>query len=90
MKLIGIIILSALLCVIGLQSYRLFMQSKDLQKDADKLSEQAETLRRDNNQLQADLQYLSQPENVEKELRAQGNYRRPDESLIIVVPPKSQ
>ena len=35
--------------------------------------------------LEGKVQYLSEPENLVKEIKAQFNYRRPDEKLIIVV-----
>ncbi len=40
----------------------------------------------DNTNLQHDLQYLQQPNNLEKELRSRFNYRKHDETLVIIVP----
>ncbi|MEN9341810.1 MAG: hypothetical protein RIQ54_66 [Candidatus Parcubacteria bacterium] len=40
----------------------------------------------DHNNLQRDLEYLQQPDNLEKELRSRFNYRKHDETLVIIVP----
>lgn len=40
-----------------------------------------------NKKIQGELEYLSDPHNLEKELRAKFNYRAPNEKMIIVVPP---
>jgi len=50
----------------------------------------AEELRADNTRLQGDVEYLSDPHNLEKELRARFNYRSPNEKLIIVVPQEGE
>ena len=34
--------------------------------------------------------FLSDPDNLEKELRTRHNFRSPDEKLIIIVPPEQQ
>jgi cell division protein FtsB len=39
--------------------------------------------------LEAQMQYLSNPANLEKELRAQFNYKKPGETMIIIVPEQS-
>jgi cell division protein FtsB len=39
--------------------------------------------------LQEETQYLSNPANLEKELRAQFNYKKPGETMIIIVPAQS-
>lgn len=43
----------------------------------------------DQERLQADLEYIINPANLEKELRQRFNYREPGEKLIIIVPPQS-
>jgi cell division protein FtsB len=36
--------------------------------------------------LQEETQYLSNPANLEKELRARFNYKKPGETMVIIVP----
>ena len=43
----------------------------------------------DNKKLESDINYFSDPRNLEKEARARFNYRASNEKTIIVVPPKS-
>ncbi len=57
-------------------------QYKNLQVQADKAAEE----RKD---LEAELEYYSNPINLEKELRSRFNYRAPDEKMIIIVPPST-
>lgn len=47
---------------------------------------QLEQLQADQQKLTEDIEYYSDPHNLEKVLRAQFNYRAPGEKLIIVVP----
>ncbi len=48
--------------------------------------EQLEQLQADQIKLTEDIEYYSNPHNLEKLLRANFNYRAPDEKLIIVAP----
>lgn len=36
--------------------------------------------------LQQEMQYLANPVNLEKELRSQFNYKKPGETMVIIVP----
>jgi hypothetical protein len=36
--------------------------------------------------LQSEVQYLANPLNLEKELRARFNYKKPGETMIVIVP----
>ncbi len=38
---------------------------------------------------QTDVQYLANPVNLEKELRSRFNYKKPGETMIIIVPEQS-
>ena len=40
----------------------------------------------ENKVLEEDQQYLNNPDNLEKEVKYRGNWRKPDEKMIIVVP----
>ena len=45
-----------------------------------------EEIEEDNQRLIEKIKYLSEPRNLEKEIRAKFNYKYPNEKLIIVVP----
>jgi len=49
---------------------------------------QLEQLERENNEVGRDISYFSEPHNLEKVLRAQLNYKRPGEEMMIVISPR--
>lgn len=71
---------------LGYQAYILQREKMAIQGEFDEIQSQYEELQADNTRLQGDVEYLSDPHNLEKELRARFNYRSPNEKLIIVVP----
>jgi len=40
----------------------------------------------ENSRLRAEIDYFSIPENLEKKLKTEFNYRKPDEKMLIIVP----
>jgi len=52
----------------------------------EEIKSQYDEMQVDSDRLKGDIEYLSDPHNLEKELRARFNYRSPNEKLIIVVP----
>ncbi|TSC96654.1 MAG: Uncharacterized protein Athens071426_9 [Parcubacteria group bacterium Athens0714_26] len=89
MKTILIIIISIVMIVIGIQLYKLYEQKLSLEKSVSDLSREINSVSEENYQLQADLNYFSNPQNLEKELRGRLNYKKPGEKLMIIVPPKA-
>jgi len=71
---------------LGFQGYILQAERFELNEEFEEIDSQRQAIEEDNIQLQAELEYLSEPRNLEKELRARFNYRSPNEKLIIVVP----
>ncbi len=89
MKIASIVLLSVFLVLIGVQVYsfvaeegRLSGQLADVQQNLTK--SQAQEI-----SLQQETQYLSNPTNLEKELRARFNYKKPGETMVIIVPSSS-
>ncbi len=78
----GVVILG-----LGYHIYNANLVRADLQKQYQTLSSDYQGLKKDNNTMQGDIQYFSDPHNLEKELRGE-NYRAPNEKVIIVAPPK--
>ena len=76
------------LLVIFYQLYQLFSYHRVLQFSASALDKRLKAFKEENLQLQADLEYFQEPENLVKELRSRFNYKKPGEKLIIIVPPK--
>lgn len=89
MKVAAVVVLSFFLVIIGWQvlsfireESRLGSQLADVQANLAKAKVQEASLQEEN-------QYLSNPLNLEKELRARFNYKKPGEQMIIIVPPAS-
>ena len=59
----------------------------DLAGKLGNLQSSVEGIEKDNEKLKGDIEYFSDPHNLEKELRSRFNYRAPNEKMIIVVPP---
>ena len=86
MKIASIVVLSLFLIVLGVQvfyfvrqEWQLSGQLADVQANLVKAQTQETTL-------QNETQYLSNPANLEKELRARFNYKKPGETMVIIVP----
>ncbi len=71
---------------LGYQVYVLQSERFGIKGEFEEIQTQYNELQTDNKRLQGDIEYLSDPHNLEKELRARFNYRSPNEKLIIVVP----
>jgi cell division protein FtsB len=87
MKLFGIAALLLLLVLLGGQMYTSSREQALLQEQVRALQERVEKARGEQEKLQRELEYFSQPDNIEKELRARFNYNRQGEKVIIIVPP---
>lgn len=68
------------------QVYKLYIQKSSLDKGLADIDEISGRLGRENEQLQADIEYFQRPENLEKELKSRFNYVRPGEKMMIIVP----
>ncbi len=86
MKIAAVVALSFFLVIIGWQVVsfvreegQLGSQLADVQANLTKAKAQEASLQEEN-------QYLSNPLNLEKELRARFNYKKPGEQMIIIVP----
>lgn len=80
--------MGAIVIAIGFQFFRLYEQYAELRHAANKLSQSIADITVENRRLQADLEYFSNPSNLEKEVRTRFNYKSPGENMIIVIPPQ--
>lgn len=88
MKRVIAIILIVVAVALFWQLFRLILNYRELSGLSESLSLKLSALKIDSNNLKADLEYFSDPANLEKELRSRFNYKNPGEKLIIIVPPK--
>ncbi len=86
MRFVLIIILVIILIGISTQIYFIFKERDELKSNVSDLNKKLQALIKENAILESDIEYFSYPENLEKELKARFNYKRPEEKLIIVTP----
>ena len=86
MKFVAIIILAIILFLISTQIYFILKERNQLKIDVSDLNKRLQALMHENINLESDIEYFSHPENLEKELKARFNYKKPAEKMIIVVP----
>jgi type II secretory pathway pseudopilin PulG len=84
-----IIIIAVLVLFIGLIMYEIvnFSHMRSAAQSAfQAVDTKLQAAKNENAELSRELEYYSHPENLEKELRARFNYKKPGENMIIVVP----
>jgi cell division protein FtsB len=89
MKIFAVIILVVLLGLVGVQIFSFFKQENDLNKALADVQARLVKAQNDEANLSATMQYLSNPTNLSKELRSQFNYKKPGETMIVIVPSAS-
>jgi cell division protein FtsB len=86
MKIASIVVLSLFLILIGVQVYSFVAQEWSLGSQLADVQTNLTKAKTQETSLQEENQYLSNPENLEKELRARFNYKKPGETMVIIVP----
>ena len=71
---------------IAFKIYSLDVVRRDLKREMATVVQEVELVEDDNSRLNEQIDYFSEPRNLEKELRARFNYILPFEKLIIVIP----
>ncbi len=89
LKIIGAVLLFVLLIFIGTRVYGFIVQEHELSADLADVQAKLTKAQTDAASLQEESQYLANPLNLEKELRARFNYKKPGETMIIIVPEQS-
>lgn len=86
MKIAAIAILSIIFILVAGRVYAFFVQERQLSADLADIQTRLTKAKSDEANLQAEVQYLANPLNLEKELRARFNYKKPGETMIVIVP----
>jgi cell division protein FtsB len=73
------------IAVLGWQFFNLYQQYSYLKESSDKQASEIASLKKENSDLNSDIQYFSNPANLEKELKSNSNYKNPGEKMIIIV-----
>ena len=86
MKIAGIIFLGIVFVLVGIRTWSFFAQERQLSQDLADIQTRLIKAQDDEANLQSEVQYLANPLNLEKELRARFNYKNPGETMIVIVP----
>ena len=86
MRFVIIIILIIILIAVLIQAYFILKERDQLKIKLDDLNGRLGVLLKENSDIQSEIEYFSHPENLEKELRARFNYKKPGEKMIIITP----
>ena len=89
MKLTLAAILTLFLAFLLHQAWIFSGRERDAVKEAVAVQSELRKVQADMSVLQSDYEFLQNPANLEKELRARFNYKLPGEKLIIIVPSAS-
>jgi len=86
MKLAFAIVLCIVVVLVGIQVFSFLGQQRALNQNLSDVGTRLAQAQSQEANLQAETQYLANPANLEKELRAQFNYKKPGETMVIIVP----
>lgn len=89
MKNVISVLLILIIVFFGWQFFNLYIQHRALEKSSENLNTQIYSLESENKSLNSDIEYFSNSENLEKELKSQTNYKDAGENMIIIIPPKN-
>ena len=82
------ILLFLILAGLFYQLSGVYRDNRGLGRLIGELNKKAQFLKEEDSRFLADLEYFSNPDNLEKELRSRFNFKKFGEKLIIIVPPK--
>lgn len=89
MKIAAAVVLFIVLIYIGARIVSFFGQEHQLNAQLAEVQTELTKAQYNEESLQEEMAYLANPINLEKELRARFNYKKPGETMIIIVPAQS-
>ena len=89
MKLAFAIVIGVVLILVGFRAFSFLGEERSLSQNLSDLQTRLTAAKSQEADLQAEMQYLANPANLAKELRTQFNYKKPGETMVIIVPPST-
>ena len=86
MKKVIAVILAVVIIYLAVQIYLIVKERNQIKERLANMGGSLESLAKENNKIQSEIDYFSRWENLEKELRAQFNYKKPGEKMMIITP----
>ena len=87
MSLMRIIVWMAAIILLGFlsaQLYRIYVNNDQLAKKLEAVNMEVKKLEKEGEELQTDIGYYAEPENLAKELKSKFDYKKPGEKLIKI------
>jgi cell division protein FtsB len=81
--------LAIALIFLGVKIYSFWRQESNLNAELRDAGTRFMKTQTEGAALTQDVQYLANPENLEKELRSRFNYKKPGETMVVLVPGQS-
>jgi uncharacterized protein YlxW (UPF0749 family) len=85
MKIVGIVLLSLAIVFLGVKTYSFWRQEEDLNAQLADIEVRLVSAQANEANLASDSQYLANPANLEKEFRSRFNYKKPGETMVVIV-----
>ena len=85
MKIFAIVALGILLVFVGIQIFSFIKEEHSLGQTLSDIQGKLNDAKSQELSLSNEVQYLANPMNLEKELRARFNYKKPGETMMIIV-----
>jgi cell division protein FtsB len=85
MKIVAIVVLGLILIFLGIRIYSFWVQEHQLDAQLSDVQSRLQKEQASAAEMQSDAQYLANPANLEKELKARFNYKKPGETMMIIV-----
>jgi hypothetical protein len=85
MKIAAIVLLSIAIVFLGVKTYSFWRQEADLNAQLTDIESRLTKAKADEQSLASDSQYLANPLNLEKEFRSRFNYKKPGETMVVIV-----
>jgi hypothetical protein len=87
-QIVVLVITGLFLVGVGARAFGLLKERNAAVQDLRTLQEKDTTVEQDKTRIDSENQFLANPDNLEKELKARFNYHQPGEKEIILVPPE--
>lgn len=79
-------VLLVILIFVGVELFSMLSDAKKLKEENTEITQKLQAVEKENKEVQSNQTYYKNPDNLEKSLREKFNYKKPGETMIIVVP----
>lgn len=86
LRIVIVCIIIIFILVVGWQLFVLFRKGNDLNSELTDVNGKISFFDKENENIQADVSFLSKAENLEKEIRSKFNYKAIGEKMMILLP----